>query len=138
VRNPARLERTLEVTGIKVPSDLTPWGYNWRSYLYANLLKSEVMTMEEKAVMIDLYKTLMGFHTLPWSRKRLVPLDKSKVFDLQSVILHVIYSTDSADVLRAALWQRQAVLDGNFYTDDHVMSLIPDLGGYVRRARNRV
>lgn len=134
MRDFARLERVIVVTGIKIPSDLVHGSYRWRSYLYANLLKGEVMTMEEKAMMVDLFKSLMGFHKLPWSRKVLIPLDADRRFEMHRMLMvDYVYRTESAEVLRAVLWQLQAIRDGMFYTDDHVLSLVPTLAGYLRK-----
>jgi hypothetical protein len=128
------LEIILAGSGIKVPSDLVRGSYRWRSYLYALLFKDKAVTLDGRATVVDLHKSLMAFHKLPWSRDRIIPLDVSKADEIRGWLLGTIWSTDSGDTLRAALWQRQSLIDGNFYTDDHVMSLLPYLKDFVRKA----
>lgn len=128
-----RVDRAIEKTGIKVPADLVPRNYRWRAYLYANIFRGGTVTLEEKVMMIDLFKSLLGFHKIPWSRKELIPLDADCRVGIYRMLMDCVYHTESADVLRAVLWQVQALVDRTFYTDDHVLSLVPALDKYRRK-----
>lgn len=118
---------------LSFPMDLKKGSYPWGSYAYANMFSGKTIGTEEKTILIRLSKLLLWEHKIPWLRKKLIPLDANYILHIQDLLRETIYRTNSADVLRAALWQRSAIERGKIYTDDHVLKLIPSLARYIRK-----
>ena len=128
------LDKVISENGLVIPIDLMPGSYRWRAYLYANLFKDRKIDSHGKIALNQLSEGMPTWVIMPWTRKHMVPLDKSQEMEmLQMLTQMTVFSTDSGDVFRAGAWQMRALEDGLFYTDDHVLSLIPQLEEYVRR-----
>jgi len=130
-----RAVRYVGSSGLVVPRDLRTGGYPWKAYVYANLNRGVSIPLEAKAVLVDLFKTLLDVHKMPWVRQRLVPLNPYRVRDILQVLFDTVIETDSADVFRACLWQRDVLLrlDGTAHTDDHVLELVPSIELYSKK-----
>jgi hypothetical protein len=135
VRDWSRIDKVVAESGLDIPSDLVHGSYRWRAYLYANLFKNKKIDVDGKIALNELSSDLLPCHIMPWSRKRMVPLDETRKQEMLVALSQVtVFSTDSGDVFRAGLWQMHALEDELYYTDDHVLSLIPRIGDYVRKS----
>ena len=132
LRNRARVDEIVSKTGLKIPADVSTGSYRWRAYLYANLFKGGEITNDDKATLLDLYRSILDVHQQPWSRGEMIPLDKNRLPGMQVLILRTLFSTKDAEVTKACLWQVHQFKEGNVYTDDNVVSLVPDLSKYRR------
>lgn len=127
LRDVDRVSAAIERDGLEVPEDLVPGSYRWRAHAYANLFKDGTVGLEQKAALCDLAASLMPFHRICWSRRALVPLEPDRFGEIRAVLQNDLLRTSRADVARACIYQLDCLNNAMFYTDDHVMDLIPDL-----------
>jgi hypothetical protein len=130
----SRVIRCVEQQKLYVPNDLREGSYPWKSYVYANIGLTSLdrgdsfdATIEEKAILVGLFGILQDVHRVPWVRQRLVQLDKNLILRAYSILRAVAFRPCSANVFRAVLWQRYILMNGNAFTDDYVLSLVPEL-----------
>lgn len=135
LRNVDRVRRAIDRDGLEVPEDLRGGSYRWRAHAYANLFKGGTVGLEDKAMLCDLAASLLSFHRICWSRRTLVPLELDRFKEIRDVLQDGLLRTSRADVAKACIYQLDCLSNAMFYTDDHVLALVPGLEAHRRRSK---
>jgi len=133
LRDLGRVEAMVGRDGINVPSDLHVGSHPWRAYVYAAVCIEVKLSLDDKAALADLFLSIQQTYRMPWARTRFVPLDESRHYELIGALMGKVIKTNSADVVRACLWQIGTLREGKHYTDDHMLECVPEIQKFCRR-----
>jgi len=135
LRDTARVRRAINRNGLDVPDDLRDGSYRWRAHAYANLFKGGTVGLEDKAMLCDLAASLLPFHRICWSRRALVPLEPDRFREIRDALQNDLLRTSRADVAKACIYQLDCLDNAMYYTDDHVLALVPGLEAHRRKSK---
>jgi len=121
----------ISTSGLEVPTDLIPWGYRWKCYIYSNILPAVFggdRTLSRLEETVELVSYLLGKlqyeHSCNWVREKLYPIDP-KVKKL-SIPLYLTYPQ-----LIIYLYFNKSIDIKNFVVDDYMLRHAPQLKKYV-------
>jgi len=131
------ISRYIKVSGLEVPTDLIPWSYRWRCYIYSNILPAvfggyQILSRREETgereKTVELVSYLLGKiqyeHSCNWVREKLYPIDP-KVEKL-SIPLYFTYPQ-----LIIYLYFNKSIDNKNFVVDDYMLNHAPQLKNFV-------
>ena len=116
-----------------IPPDLKEGTYRWYLYMYSNMYKKDdhCMTREDREILFNIAYKFKEEHLISWTRDHLIEIDRSKLKDLNTFLLHKINNTDSFFELKTCIYTIRSLKDKCLTTDPFVLEILPEMKEFI-------
>lgn len=123
-----KIDEYIVASGLDVPSDLIPWSYRWRCYIYSNVLPAvfgdRLITPEEIKLTKYLTKRIRDEHACNWVREKLYPINATGCPPVQVV-------GPNYKQLIISLFFNRCLENEDHVVDDYMIKYLPILRQHV-------